>query len=280
MPIVIFATTLFGCETFKFSDTREGEVVATVGEKKLYLNNVVGLEVEGITFDDSVQIVNRYAENWIKEQLSVDYALVKFSHYKSEVDKLVDDYRRSLYIDYFEREYTKKVDNYVSYDEIKEYYDKYNNFFVMTENMVKAKVIVVSKKYSDLRSLRYKFNSSRASVYADIKSLADRDGFLEKDLSDNWYNFSTILDYIPFGASTLAYMMKKDGVYEYSDETNIYLVKIEERKLKGSIAPLSVVEGVIRNSILTERKSDRMREVKDSIYYDAINSGAVLFYGR
>ncbi len=265
--------SLQSCDTFAFRETKGSTVVANVDDHKLYLKDVIGLDVEGLNYVDSLDIINVYAKEWLRNRVIEQYAAKKYTKMKNEVEKLVDDYRRSLYTHYFEKDYTQNLKVNVTEDDINRYYDENRSTFVLTDNIVKARVVVVSNKYSDIRTLRRKFKSTRSEEYTDIKSLAERDDFTEREMSDQWYSFSDVLKMLPFPKEKMDAMLKKDGVYEFKDDNDIFFVRIISRKLKGTIAPRDVVRNMIHTTISVDRKRKYLESVRDSLYYTAIRKG-------
>ncbi len=275
--VILLSITLYGCNEYSFKDTKGSTVVAVVGEHKLYLKDVVGLDCEGINYVDSLDIINNFTKTWMRNKVVEDYAVEAYDDMSKEVEKLVDDYRRSLYSDYLEKDFTEDITSTVLEEDVDKYYDENRSTFMLVEDMVKARVVRTSTDNTELRTLRRKFNSTRAEEYSDIKLLAERDGFFEKEMADKWYNFSEVLELLPFSRSKMEAMLKKDGVYEYKDVDDIYFVRIIDRRLKGTVAPRSVVRDIIKMKISSDRKKEYLESVKDSLYYVAIRRGTAKY---
>ncbi len=264
---------LLGCRPITFRDSEEGRVVAEMGSTNLYLRDVPGLNLDGVTAEDSLLIIESYAKEWIKSRLLEVYSESKYNGYSADIEKRVEEYRKQLYVDIFEAEYTKNENINVSSSEIDKYYKANSSRHTLSHSMVKAKVIVVPETYNDIDVLIKKFRSRSVDEYIDIQSLAHRDGFFEKDMSGGWHPFSDVASYLPFSKSKVEVLLKRNGVHQFKGEGKLYLVDIVDKRLEGSVAPREVSEGMIKSAILLERQNNYIEGVKDSLYNKAIERG-------
>ena len=66
------------------------------------------------------------------------------------------------------------------------------------------------------------------------------------------------------------HLLKTTKLVEYSDSTNIYLVKIADYKLKDGISPLSLERENIKAILLNKRKKEFINKMKQDIFDEAL----------
>lgn len=276
--LMIVAIVLSSCKTATFNDRIEVTVVASVGKYNLYLRDVPGLNSPNLTKEDSSVIVSNYARTWVRNKSVDNYSEKRYRDKSEEINKLVEDYRHTLLTGYFERDYTKKISTNVSEKEILEYYNREKSNFALTNDLIKARVMIIPSNYVDLAVIKKKFSSSNDDdEFQDIISIGQRDDFVVRDMSKEWNNFGDLLSFVSLKTSS-SEMLKKNGVFEYKVNNLVYIVKIIDRRLKGSATPLEFVSDMIKRSIIVERRRERLKHVRDSIYENSFNRGETVIF--
>lgn len=247
-------------------------MVASIGKEKLYVRDVVGLNVPDLTEVDSAEIIASYAQYWLKTKSVEQYSKKRYSPKEEEVEKLIEEYRRSLFLEFFEKEYTRVVSDFVSDEEVEKYYKENKQKFVLSSNMVKAYVMTIPKAYKDATLLKKKFASSQKDDFDDILSIAERDNLIVKDFSPSWVYFNDIVGLVPFTGDATQFL-KGRTIYEATDDNFKYAIKILDFRLVGDVTPKELVEDLIKRAIVVERRKNRLQEVRDSIFNVAVVKG-------
>ena len=106
------------------SDSGKGEVVAKVYGNYLYEADLEGLVSSGTSKQDSIMLVKRFIDNWIRKRLLIRQAEKNLTAAQTDFSKKLEDYRTSLLIYTYETELIKqKLDTVVSEAEITAYYE-------------------------------------------------------------------------------------------------------------------------------------------------------------
>lgn len=276
--IVIFCFVLLSCGTFKFNDTKGAQLVASMDDQKLYMRDVIGLNAPDLTSEDSVEIIKSYADYWLRNQAVIKYSQKRYSSKSDEIKKLLEEYKLSLFLEFFEKEYTRSVAEFVSDEEIDSYYNTNKQKFILSSNVVKAQTMTLPKAYKDASLLKKKFASSKRDDFEDIISIAERDNLIVKDYTQGWFYFNEITGNIPFTGDTGDFLKSKE-LFEETDNNFKYMIKIDDYRLVGEITPKEMVTDLIKRAIVIERRKAKMESVRDSIYNVAIINGtAVIKY--
>lgn len=276
--LLIFCFVLLSCGTFKFNDTKGAQLIASIDDQKLYMRDVIGLNAPDLTSEDSVEIIKSYADYWLRSQAVIKYSQKRYSSKDDEIEKLLEEYKRSLFLEFFEKEYTRNVAEYVSDEEIDNYYSANKQKFILSSNVVKARTMTLPKAYKDATLLKKKLSSSKRDDFEDIVSIAERDNLIVKDYSQGWSYFNEIIGNIPFTGDTEKFLKSKD-LFEETDDNFKYMIKVDDYRLVGEITPKEMVTDLIKRAIVIERRKAKMESVRDSIYNVAvINGTAVIKY--
>lgn len=276
--ISVVSCFLLSCGTFTFNDTKGAKLVASIGKEKLYVRDVVGLNAPDLTEDDSVEIIENYAQYWLKTRAVEQYSKKRYAPREEEIEKLMEEYRSSLFLEFFENEYIRGVSDFVSDEEIEKYYKDNKQKFVLSSNMVKAAILTIPKAYKDAALMKKKFASSKRDDFEDIVSIAERDNLIVKDFSNSWVYFSDVVGLVPFTGDATQFI-KGGDIFEITDDNFRYSLKIIEYKLVGDVTPKELVEDLIKRAIVVERRKTRLQDVRDSIFSVAVVGGeAVIKY--
>lgn len=276
--LLIFCFVLLSCGTFKFNDTKGAQLIASIDDQKLYMRDVIGLNAPDLTSEDSVEIIKSYADYWLRSQAVIKYSQKRYSSKDDEIEKLLEEYKRSLFLEFFEKEYTRNVAEYVSDEEIDNYYSANKQKFILASNVVKARTMTLPKAYKDASLLKKKLSSSKRDDFEDIISIAERDNLIVKDYSQGWSYFNEIIGNIPFTGDTEKFLKSKD-LFEETDDNFKYMIKVDDYRLVGEITPKEMITDLIKRAIVIERRKAKMESVRDSIYNVAVIDGtAVIKY--
>ncbi|MEG0499777.1 MAG: hypothetical protein RR550_01485 [Rikenellaceae bacterium] len=222
-----------------------------------------------------MEIIKSYADYWLRNQAVLRYSEERYSSKDDEIEKLLEEYKRSLYLEFFEKEYTRGVTDHVSDEEIDNYYNANKKKFILSSNVVKAQTMTMPKAYKDATLLKKKFASSSRDDFEDILSIAERDNLIVKDYTQGWSYFNEILGNIPFLGDSDDFIKSKQ-IYEESDNNFRYMIKINDYRLVGDVTPKEMVTDLIKRAIVIERRKAKMESIRDSIYNVAVNNGAAV----
>ena len=83
----------------------DGEVVARLGDHKLYRSELDDVIPKGTSPEDSVNLANLYINSWVKDKAFLDIAQQRLSKEEKDVSKELEAYRQSLLRYRYEQRY-------------------------------------------------------------------------------------------------------------------------------------------------------------------------------
>lgn len=265
-----------------FSDKEEEldlTPIARVDEDYLYLEELEGVVPSGISGGDSSIIVDNYIQSWIKEKLILQKAELNLDEQKHNFQKQLEDYRKSLVIYTYEKEYIKQnLDTNVQDEDVQKFYEENKQNLKLKDDIVKVKYLKVLKTAPKVKKMRKLYTSKKANDEENLKELAHQYS-VKFHLDDSlWISFEELRKEVPIEVSQTKGYLKNIKNIEVEDSLSYYFVSIKDYRLKNDVSPLSFETNNIRNIILNKRKLKLMNKVKSDLYQDAFLKKKIEIY--
>ena len=121
-PFVV--TALFSCKQNPAEDqTPEPILLAQVFDYKLYFDDVKDLMQSYSNAEDSIQQVRSLTEHWVRDRLLLVEAEKSFPK-DADMNKLLEDYRQSLLLHFFEQQVIEeRLDTVITENDLVQYYE-------------------------------------------------------------------------------------------------------------------------------------------------------------
>jgi hypothetical protein len=268
---LIVSCDLISLKTEKFTEDRP---IATVYNKNLYKKDIEELLPKGITKKDSLVVVKGLINSWAKQQLLLAKAEENISGVNSEeIESLVNDYKKSLYINgYKERLIKQQLDTIVNEQEIDLYYQKNKENFKLNEELLQFDYIHFGKDFLDKEETIKNFKSTKEEDREDLeRHLLNFKSYRLQD--STWVPFSSLQKKVPpFQVETKQNLLKISKYIQKEDSLGVYLVAVKNKLLKNATAPLTFVSPRIKQIILHKRKLELIREIEKTLINDAIQN--------
>ena len=261
------------CDYFrpKQSNPDMGEPVARVGSKFLYKKDLDALGFTPASPEDSVRMMSDYMDSWIRRQLMLAYALDNLPPEKLNIDREVNDYRESLIIFIYEREYlAQNLDTVVSTTQSREFYDENLDNFSLATDLVHLNWVKVPADAPRQDSLRRWIASTELREQARLSRYISQYA-VDYNLTDSlWLTVAQTAKLSPFLAER--YDLSKPQVIDFVESNFHWYFHLSEFKIKESTAPFEYVLPEVERMILNRRKLRLKKEFNDNIYKDAAKS--------
>ncbi len=274
--MTFFALTLTSCMPESISNK---EVWVEVNGKTLTKAEVLANLPKDFNPNDSAAIVDDYANKWIKKQLLINKAEKNIGK-NSEIDKLVKRYKEQLLIENYVRLLVEhKADINPTTEQINEFYEKNKEQYLLSENILKGIFIVLpldAPNKNDLKDLLKTEEIDKTLIEAYcLQNAAKVDFFTEK-----WIPFRLLKKLLPETNKTELELITRNQYYETADSIFNYIIKIDEYKLEGDIAPLNFIQKEIESYILNNNKIEYIKQMKEDIYNEAIRKETIQFTNK
>lgn len=269
------ALAAVSCKNFSLTRFLQGDALAAVGDERLYPEDVAPLLTPGITPQDSLKLLRSYVDGWVKQQLMVRMAETYSPQEEERIARMVSDYRNSLLIHEFEKQYlAERLDTAVTAGQVAEYYAASGEDFKLTAPLVKAIVVkfpVGFRQEGRMRELtRFSNNAER---YQDLTDIALKNNLEYREFID-WTDLGEVAALLPrLTEAENAGLRSGVSFFEKSQGDTRYFVALTAMLPAGSTMPIERAAGTIRTLILNRRRQELLREMENNLLQAALISG-------
>jgi len=278
ISLLLLLLLLAGCS--EYNKTNHRSIVARVGDRFLYLDQLPEVSIATLSAEDSISIVRNFIDRWIKKELMLSKAETNVSsEYQAEMELKLEETRANLMIYQYEQEMMfQKMDTLVSQSEINSYYEKNIGSFNLSAPIVKAIFIKIPVEAPNINRVSQWYRSGSQSDFQDLESYCYQ--FAEKfdDFGEGWINFNYLRREFPSDINDTERFLRDNSYYEIQDQAFWYFVNFRDYRLQGTQAPVEYVYDDIRNIILNNRKIDFLKELENGIYNEALRENAFRIY--
>jgi hypothetical protein len=268
---------IFGaCDKITSKSSEEIDpVVAEVGSLKLKKSDLAFLTNDSFNKEDSVNIIKMYLETWVRQQIMVKEALKNIPIDETELNRKVQDYKNSLLVYEFEKNYVEKNLKEVSAEEIVQYYEANNSNLRLKETIVKVQYLKLEKASKSNPMVE---RSLLTKDTEKIREIALKDAatfFLEDSV---WVKFEDLINNTPFAQNKNKINLRNNTVIRENDSGFNYYLLIIDHKIRGEIPPLEFVREEVVKIVKNKKRTALALELQQEIYNRALQNNEFKIY--
>ena len=243
-------------------------IIASIGDKKLYIEDIEDLIPEGTNITDSATIVDAYIRRWATDILILQNAERNISN-QTEINKMVENYRRTLTIHYYKQEMVNEKVKLPTDEETTQFYENNKQLFTLEQPIVKGAIMKVPNNVKTDKIQR---------KFKDLDNIADIEKYAlqyAKDyqlFTEYWRPIEEIID-----IETSNLKINKSGYYEERDSLNITFINITEYIPQGEIAPIEMIKEEARTMLYNQQKMEYLNNFNNDIYDYALKHNQIKF---
>lgn len=271
--LTLLVVSFIGCDYVRHRQA-EG-VVAELNGKLLTVEDLDAI-TKGFPSADSARVADQYIRQWAVNLLQSE----KASSYRDEqIEAMVDDYRRSLYMHLYEQNLiTRHMSKDVPDSVIADFYNTHQEQFRLQEGILKGILLVLPQKSPKLDHLKKLLADPTDKNLEKIEKYAFQYSSGYELFTERWMNFNQILLRLPLEQDMLQQELHRTSLIEVHDSTLLYLVQVTDKHFQGDYMPLDYAADDIRKIVLTERQVHFLQQQRDDLYEDAIKYRKLKLY--
>jgi hypothetical protein len=149
---------------------------------------------------------------------------------------------------------------------------------MLTSNIVKALFIKLPVETPDIWKIKSLARSNKQKDFQELESICYQ--FAEKfdDFNEDWITMDRLSLELKEDISNQENFLKRTTFYETSDSVSVYLIAINDYKLRGTLAPFEYVREDIKRIIWNNRRIEFIKELENGIYNEAIKENSFKIY--
>ena len=255
------------------------QVVAQVGQEKLYRSDIDKVIPKGTAAEDSVRLTRQYINSWASDRVYLKIAEQQLSKAERDVTVELEDYRKSLLKYRYEQLYVnERLDTSVSHEHVEEYYLSHSDKFVLERPVLKARFLNIAADSPSLKPIRKKMSSMEVSDLMEADSLAFSSAIKFTTWSDRWIDAAVLAKEYMMDYTDILSAMNKGWIEVVDTTGQMKLTFVSEMMHKGDVAPLEFCEEKIKDIIISARKQSLMMNLEQDLLNDARENGQYIIY--
>lgn len=274
--ILLVLTLLVGCDRLDIK--RLQGVVAECNGESLLATEIEALTL-GLSAEDSAQVAEQYVHQWAINLLMKD---VIRGNQNKEIERLVAEYRRSLYQHEWEQHLVaRRMSQHVEDSVVLAYYEANKHHFVLRETILRGVLLVVPNGAPSMDQLkRYIVEPQDEEHIEWVEKYAYQYASGYELFLDEWKTANQILLRMPFEEDNLQKQLKQQRQITMQDSLNSYILQVVDVYVKGEQMPIDYARKEIEKIILSQRQVDFIESERENLYNNAIQSGNLKRYEK
>lgn len=281
IAIFLASFLLVGCAAYE-KKNRSGAAVELNGHY-IYRSTLDSLTL-GLSSEDSMRVAQQYISQWAKDVLIYEKAQVRK---QPEIESMVDNYRKSLYVQAYEANLIdKRMSKTIMDTTIVQIYEQMPDRFRLDESIIKGLLVVVPNDAPNIDKLKKALSEVKVEQ-ADSTQNETMD-FIEKYayqnasgyelFTDKWLTTTEMVRRIPMEHAELETRLKTKNRVEVSDSLRTYMLEVTDKRLRGEQMPLDYARPEIEQVVLGARQVEFLQKERERLYNEAIQEKKIVFF--
>ncbi|HPR32548.1 MAG TPA: hypothetical protein PLK12_10645 [Prolixibacteraceae bacterium] len=247
------------------------KVVARVFNRTLTLSELASELPSNSTGKDSSVYAREYIEKWIKQQLLVAEAEKRLTPEELRIEREIEKYRQELIIyKYKNKRFNEIISRTIPEKEILDFYHKNLELYQLNEAIVRVNYIIFPRELQIPESILTSLKRNQEKDVAVYEDFVFRFAKKYDNFDNQWIYFNYLLQQIKHSIDQPELFLKKNNMIDLIRQEERHIIVINDYYVSGEHAPVGFVRSQIKGTIINREKLDFLREIKDSLYDDAL----------
>lgn len=218
--------------------------------------------------EDSTTMANAYIYQWATDILEYAEARDRAS---AEMEQLVEDYRRTLYIHSYEQQLMARHHPQTWPDSVVErIYEQYKEHLRLKESVMQGILLIVPQNTPKIEQLKSWLKNLNDQNIEKIEKYAYQYATGYEYFPNQWRSSTQIMLNLPLETNILDEKLNKTSQIIVDDSTSVYLLQITDKRLCGDIKPMDYAREDIYQMLLNEWKTGFLRNERQQLYDEAV----------
>lgn len=237
----------------------------------------INILTTGLTPQDSINVTKQYIQQWATSLIEYDIAKDQIN---KNIEQLVEDYRRSLYLHEYEiKLISQRMPRNVEDTLVQTFYNTHRQQLILTETIIQGLLLVVPNQAPKLDELKKKIQQPELEENIEwIEKFAYQYATGYELFTDEWKTTSDIIVLMPLEQDNLDKQLKNKRQIEIQDSINTYLLQVTDLHMKGDEKPITYARKEIEEILLRQRQVEFIQQERNKLYNKAIETGKLKLY--
>lgn len=254
---------------------QQGGVVAEVAGQKLMEEDLLQITRKASSPEDSARYADAYIQQWAEDILIYE----KAKDNAADIERLVEDYKRSLYVHAYEQRLVQQRMNKTLQDTVvSAYYENNREQFILGESLLKGILLIVPNDAPKVDKLKKQLAQPDAENIEYIEKYAYQYATGYELFTNRWMRATQIVLRLPLETNNLVQQLKRTDLIEVQDSISTYLLQVTDKCLPGEVMPLDYARPEIEEILLGQRQAVFLREQREHLYNEALKFNKLKIY--
>ncbi len=278
--VVLMLVCVWACKSWSGYRVDDKEI-ACVGKNCLYLSELSAAMPDGVTETDSLNFAKTFVSKWIVGQLKQQEAELLFSESEDDIEKMVEEYRRSLLVHRLDRHYLEAEPcGEITDEDMMTYYKENKSNFRLSEPMVKGEIVAIGEDFRRREQMIKWFDAPQGEHRADFEELCRKNNFTHLQFEE-WTSFAEFLSNLPLlRTSRHEALLGKRGVQTIHYDKTYFYFRITDVLKEGDTTPFGMAKEGIRQILVNRHQAEVVRRQEERMLKSALTSGHARIHGE
>ena len=237
----------------------------------------INILTTGLTPQDSINVTKQYIQQWATSLIEYDIAKDQIN---KNIEQLVEDYRRSLYLHEYETKLiSQRMPRNVEDTLVQTFYNTHRHQLILTETIIQGLLLVVPNQAPQFNELKKRIQQPELEENIEwIEKFAYQYATGYELFTDEWKTTSDIIVLMPLEQDNLDKQLKNKRQIEIQDSINTYLLQVTDLHMKGDEKPITYARKEIEEILLRQRQVEFIQQERNKLYNKAIETGKLKLY--
>ncbi|MDR0973458.1 MAG: peptidyl-prolyl cis-trans isomerase [Prevotellaceae bacterium] len=271
---VCFLISAVSC--FNNSPELNEHVLVQVDNHTLLKATLRSVVPSGLSSEDSARYADSYVRSWIEDILLYDVAAKNIPN-SAELNRLVDNYRRTLIIQNYQQELIRqRVSMVLPEQELQDYYAAHSDLFLLERPLIKGLFIKVPLKAPQLANVRRWYKDTAQVAVDELEKYSLRYSLAYEYFYDRWLPLDEILGKIPLKTERPEEEIRQRRQLELQDTTAHYFLNVTGYLGVGDVRPYDYARPLVLELLLNRNRTEYIRQIKADLYEEALEQNRII----
>lgn len=254
----------------------ETDILVTLGDTSLTMRDVLLKIPSGLAPQDSVMLFESIVSGWLEKMMLTSLAEEKLDN-MAEIEKMVEEYRKSLIIASYRRKLRETYQDNVSKSDIEAYYRAHGKEMILERPAVKGIYIKIPDSAKRLADIKRWMKISTPDALDALERYGLNDVIEYSFFQEEWVDWDALARKIPYRFEDADRFLADNSYFEVSRRGVTYLLHISDTLPSGSEMPYDIAKGIISDRLSSETGEKYETKLMNTLYSRAIKEGKLKF---
>lgn len=248
----------------------DDDIVAQVGNKFLYKEEIDNIIPPGTPRSDSINMLRQYINSWALKYLIVEKAESQLMKVDKDIEQEIEDYRNSLLAYRYEKLYIdQRLDTTVTEEDARNYYINNAPNITLNNSVIKGRVIKISPSSPNLARIKSLYKAIDLDDIDELEKLCHNSAERYNNFNNEWVDLAQVAREVPFDLYTCERVIKERSYIETEDSLFQYFAFFTEIVSPNETPPFEYYLPRIKEIIITKRKQNLIARLEGDLMQEA-----------